>query len=327
MPLLYTKGEGMIMFQSVIIGTAIIFIIISIIIAARCYFSVKHTTAQLNRMLDQAIAGDFSVELMDESILSALEFKLARYLDDSMVSAQNAAIEKERIQMLVSDISHQTKTPIASLRLYGELLEEQTLSEECRGYVNIIHAQTRKLDFLISSLVKISRLEAGVLSLHPKNRAVMPLLKKAYEQFAPAAKAKGLTLRLIPFSSSGNTNEPYAFFDEKWTLEALGNLLDNAVKYTETGGITIKLIPYELFCRIEITDTGIGIAEEEQAQVFTRFYRSRLAADIQGIGVGLYLAREIISKEGGYIKLSSEPGKGSVFTVSLQVRTANLTKL
>lgn len=317
----------MIMFQSVIIGTAIIFIIISIIIAARCYFSVKHTTAQLNRMLDQAIAGDFSVELMDESILSALEFKLARYLDDSMVSAQNAAIEKERIQMLVSDISHQTKTPIASLRLYGELLEEQTLSEECRGYVNIIHAQTRKLDFLISSLVKISRLEAGVLSLHPKNRAVMPLLKKAYEQFAPAAKAKGLTLRLIPFSSSGNTNEPYAFFDEKWTLEALGNLLDNAVKYTETGGITIKLIPYELFCRIEITDTGIGIAEEEQAQVFTRFYRSRLAADIQGIGVGLYLAREIISKEGGYIKLSSEPGKGSVFTVSLQVRTANLTKL
>ncbi len=313
------------MFQSVIIGIALLCVIISFIIAARSYFSVKHTMEQLERMLDRAIAGNFSVEQMDESILSALEFKLARYLDTSTVSAQNVAIEKERIQMLVSDISHQTKTPISSLRLYGELLEEQELPEEVRSYVNTINIQTKKLDFLISALVKMSRLETGVLSLHPKDMAVMPLLAKACAQYVPAAEAKGLTLRLLPFSSP-NTPEPHAFFDEKWTLEALGNLLDNAVKYTETGGITVRLIPYELFCRIEIADTGIGIDEEEQAQVFTRFYRSRQVADAQGIGVGLYLAREIIAKEGGYIKLISEPGKGSVFAVNLQIRTANLSK-
>ena len=177
----------------------------------------------------------------------------------------------------------------------------------------------------MQSLIKMSRLETGVLSLHPKDKAVMPLLAKACAQYVPAAEAKGLTLRLLPFSSP-NTPEPHAFFDEKWTLEALGNLLDNAVKYTETGGITVRLIPYELFCRIEIADTGIGIDEEEQAQVFTRFYRSRQVADAQGIGVGLYLAREIIAKEGGYIKLISEPGKGSVFAVNLQIRTANLSK-
>ncbi len=154
------------MFQPVIIDIALLCVIISVIIAARSYFSVKHTMAQLERMLDRAIAGDFSVEQMDESILSALEFKLARYLDTSTVSAKNVAIEKERIQMLVSDISHQTKTPISSLRLYGELLEEQELPEEVRSYVNTINIQTKKLDFLISALVKMSRLETGVLSLY-----------------------------------------------------------------------------------------------------------------------------------------------------------------
>ncbi len=322
------------MFQSVIIGTAVISIIISIAVAARCYFSTKHTIERMERMLDEAIQGNFVVERIDESTLSALEFKLARYLDASAISAGNTAAEKERLQRLLSDISHQTKTPIASLRLYSELLQEQLLPEESRSYVNIIAGQTQKLEFLISSLIKISRLETGVLSLHPRSGAVMPMLKKACEQFTPAAEAKGLTLCIEPFGiepfgiePSGTEfldTEPYAVFDEKWTLEALCNLLDNAVKYTETGGITIRLIPYELFCRIEIADTGIGIAEEEQAQVFSRFYRSPSVSDKEGVGIGLYLAREIISFENGYIRLSSAPGKGSVFTVCLPAASSDL---
>ncbi|MCI8358768.1 MAG: HAMP domain-containing histidine kinase [Lachnospiraceae bacterium] len=311
------------MYHSAITVTAIIFIIVSIVITVHGYFSVRHTLMQLDRMLDRAIAGDFSAEQIDESMFSALEFKLARYLDASAVSARNTALEKERLQILLSDISHQTRTPIANLRLYSELLQEQALDEESRGYVNAVSIQTQKLDFLISSLVKMSRLETGVLSLHPNDGPVMPLLTKALAEFAQAASAKGLFLRLIPPKSG---TEPHAFFDEKWTLEAICNLLDNAVKYTESGGITVKVIPFELFCRIEIEDTGIGIDEEEHAQVFSRFYRSRHVADAQGVGVGLYLAREIIAKEGGYIKLKSAPGKGSVFAVCLPVKAPNLTK-
>lgn len=316
--------KGFAMFQSIIIIIAIICIAAAVIVIIYSYLSTKHTIAHMNRMLDNAIKGNFSVDEIDESTLSALEFKLAHYLDASVISAGNVALEKEHIQMLLSDISHQTKTPIANLRLYGELLQEQPLDEESRGYVNAISVQTQKLDFLISSLVKISRLETGVLTMHPKDNAIMPMLTKAFEDFTPAASEKGLFLRLIPMESGP---EPHAFFDEKWTLEALGNLLDNAIKYTETGGITVKIIPLELFCRIEIADTGIGIAEEEQAQVFSRFYRSQKAADVQGIGVGLYLARETIAKEGGYIKLSSKPGKGSVFAVNLSVKTPNLSKV
>lgn len=312
------------MYQSIVIGIAIIFILFFVIITVHNYLSTKRTMEHMNHMLDSAIEGNFSVKEIDESMLSALEFKLARYLDASAVSAGNAVLEKEHIQMLLSDISHQTKTPITNLRLYSELLQEQDLDEDSCGYVNAISVQTKKLDFLISSLVKMSRLETGVLTLHPKENAVMPMLVKACGDFSSTAFEKGIFLRLIPMESG---MEPHAFFDEKWTLEALCNLLDNAVKYTETGGITIKVIPFELFCRIEIADTGIGIAEEEQAQIFSRFYRSQYAADIQGIGVGLYLAREIIAKEGGYIKLSSTPGKGSVFAVNLPVRMSNLSKV
>lgn len=311
------------MYEPVMIVIAAICILVSIISVIYSYLSAKRTMEHMDRMLDSAMEGNFSVREIDETMLSALEFKLARYLDASTVSAGNVALEKEHLQMLLSDISHQTKTPISNLRLYGELLQEQPLDEESRGYVEAVNVQAQKLDFLISSLVKMSRLETGVLALHPKDNAVLPMLRNACDESAPAAAAKGLFLRLIPPESGV---EPYAFFDEKWTLEALCNILDNAVKYTETGGITVTVIPFELFCRIEIADTGIGIDEEEQAQVFSRFYRSQHAADAQGIGVGLYLAREIAAKEGGYIKLSSAPGKGSVFSVNLPVRTPNLSK-
>ena len=110
-----------------------------------------------------------------------------------------------------------------------------------------------------------------------------------------------------------------AVFDLKWTTEALGNVVDNAVKYTHPGGtVRITVTMYELFCRIDVADTGIGIAEEEQARIFSRFYRSPQVAQQDGVGIGLHLARQILSDQGGYIKVSSAPGKGSVFSLFLQ---------
>ena len=109
-----------------------------------------------------------------------------------------------------------------------------------------------------------------------------------------------------------------ALYDLRWTAEALGNLLDNAVKYTPPGGcIQVSATQYELFCRIDVRDNGIGIAEEEQAQIFGRFYRGRQVREQEGLGIGLYLAREIAQKQGGYLKLSSRPGQGSTFSLYL----------
>lgn len=293
----------------------------AIIVNLLSHIRTRRTMNRLNRMLEQAISGDFHPEEIDESILSAVEFKLARYLSDMELSSKNVASEKDRIKTLISDISHQTKTPISNIMLYSELLQEQDLDDTSSGYARALNAQANKLNFLIISLIKLSRLETGILTLHPKTEALAPLLEEAYSQLAPKAVDKGLYFNIVLPDKDVHNTDIRAVFDAKWTLEALCNIIDNAIKYTDKGGVTINAITYEIFCRIEITDTGCGIAEDEQAQIFSRFYRSAQTADKEGIGIGLYLAREIIGKEGGYIKLSSTPGKGSVFSIFLPLET------
>lgn len=274
------------------------------------YRRTQKTMNTIEQMLDLAMEGTYSETKFDESRLSALETKFAHYLSSSAISAQNVTIEKDKIKTLISDISHQTKTPIANLLLYSELMAEEELSEDMRSNLNAIRQQTEKLRFLIDSLVKLSRLENGILTLSPQLESVWPMLDEIQGEYASKARGKGIKLQV-------SATEARAHFDRKWTAEALGNLVDNAIKYTSSGGVTISATEYELFTRIDVTDTGIGIEESEQAKVFSRFYRSESVKEKEGVGIGLYLAREIISSEGGYIKLTSEPGKGSTFSVFL----------
>ena len=270
----------------------------------------RKTMERIEKMLDSALTGSFSESGFDESKLSALETKFAHYLSAAETSSRNVAQEKDRIKSLIADISHQTKTPIANLMLYSELLMEEDLPPLARANVDALYHQSEKLRFLIDSLVKLSRLENGILSLSPQPTALQPLLRGVAEQYAAKAAEKGLSLQLQDTDAS-------AIFDMKWTAEALANMVDNAIKYTEHGTITISAGSYELFARIDISDTGPGIPESERSKIFTRFYRSKKAGEQEGVGIGLYLARQIISCEGGYIKVSSIPGKGSTFSVFL----------
>ena len=266
---------------------------------------------RLDDMLEKAITQGFTEEDYDESLLSAVETKLARYLASSTVSARNLQAEKDKIKTLIADISHQTKTPLANVLLYAQLLSEQPLSEESRACVTALEGQAEKLQSLIEALVKTSRLESGVLALHPQPASLAPMLEEAVAQFAPKAAEKKITLTLA--SSEGD-----GVFDSKWTAEAVCNLLDNAVKYTPADGtVTVQTHCYELFCRIDVSDTGPGIPEEEQAKVFQRFYRSPANHQAQGVGIGLYLARQIAEGQGGYIKVFSKPGKGAKFSLYL----------
>ena len=271
---------------------------------------VRKTMETIEKMLDTAMTGSFSESGFDESKLSALETKFAHYLSAAETSSRNVAQEKDRIKSLIADISHQTKTPIANLLLYSELLMEEDLPASARANVDALYHQAEKLRFLIDSLVKLSRLENGILSLSPQPAALQPLLRGVAEQYAAKAAEKGLSLQLQDTDAS-------AIFDMKWTAEALANMVDNAIKYTEHGTITISAGSYELFARIDISDTGPGIPESERSKIFTRFYRSKKAGEQEGVGIGLYLARQILSGEGGYIKVSSIPGKGSTFSVFL----------
>lgn len=278
------------------------------------WLDARRTVRRLDRMLSTAIDGGFGEESFDESAPSALESRMARFLNGSARSLRGVQRQRESIQRLLSDISHQTKTPLANLRLYSSLLMEEELTPQQREQAQVILQQSEKLSFLIETLVKLSRLETDVLVVTPKLQPLSPLLERAVSQVKAAAGQKGIALQLHLQQQA----EMKALYDLRWTAEALGNLLDNAVKYTPPGGcIQVSATQYELFCRIDVHDNGIGIAEEEQAQIFGRFYRGRQVREQEGLGIGLYLAREIAQKQGGYLKLSSRPGQGSTFSLYL----------
>lgn len=273
--------------------------------------SVRRTLNGMDRLLDRAIRGEAVEGRFDESVSSHLEAKLAQYLMACAISAQNVAQEREKLKTLVADISHQTKTPIANVLLYAQLLQEQELTKEGKVCADALEQQARKLQSLLDSLVKISRLETGVLAMHPEPGPLGPMLGEATAQFAPRAAERNVELRLLP-------SDAQAVFDRKWTAEAVCNLLDNAIKYTPSGGrVTVETAEFEFFSRISVTDTGPGLEEAEQPRIFQRFYRSPSVSQTEGVGIGLYLTRQIATQQNGYIKVDSRPGQGAKFSLYL----------
>lgn len=267
---------------------------------------------RMNDMLDHAIAGERIESSFDESKMSAIETKLAKYLAMNQLGKTRLQEEKERINELISDISHQTKTPISNLLLYAELLGEEEFEGKERELVNLIHTQAEKLSFLISDMVKASRLESGIIQTIAEEHEIQELIDRAVRQAESKAEGKGIEIN-APRTACR------AIFDLKWTSEAVFNILDNAVKYTPIGGkIEISITEYQLFVRIDIKDNGVGIPESEISKVFGRFYKGMDAQKEEGVGLGLYLAREIITGQGGYIKVNSKVKEGSLFSVFLR---------
>lgn len=274
-------------------------------------YNTRKILDRIQYMLDEAIRGDYKEKEFSEARLSKLESKLADYLQSSSLSAANVRKDRDKIKTLISDISHQTKTPITNLLLHSELLKESELNEEQRESLDAIENEAEKLRFLVDALVKLSRLENGIMVLDPKPDDLSRLVKEIGSALRPKAEGKGLYLHVSDAKES-------ASFDYKWTLEAVSNIVDNAVKYTEKGGIEISFKPTEMFACISVKDTGIGIMEADIPKIFSRFGRLQSSREKEGVGIGLYLAREIITKEGGYIKVKSRPGEGTEFLIYLK---------
>lgn len=276
----------------------------------------SRTLDRLDRMLDDAINGEFTEASYDESKLSRLESKWKQYLSTSCLVKENLEKEKAGVKSLVSDISHQTKTPMTNIKMYAQLLEENLEKgslESNQKLIQEIIRQTERLDFLIQSLTKLSRLETNVMEVKPVQQSILPLIEDVVRGMQSKAEQKGIC---IFYEKS---DERRAFFDLKWTKEALVNILDNAVKYSPAGSdVTIGSAEYELYTDIWVKDQGIGIAEEEIPKIFGRFYRSEEVQQEDGVGIGLFLVREIVSKQDGYIKVESKPGEGATFHMFLR---------
>lgn len=266
-------------------------------------------------LLDGMMSGDLLSPsgMEEEHLFYKIHHRLVRLYE--MTEEHRRCILKERtdLQELISDISHQVKTPIANLKMINATLLEQSVTEERRiCFLTAAEGQLDKLDFLMQAMIMTSRLETGVITLAPKDQAVYETLAAALGGILLQAEQKDISVEV------DCEEHLRASHDRKWTVEALFNILDNAVKYTPGGGrIHVSVENWDLYLRLDISDTGRGIPESHQAAIFKRFYREEEVHDTDGIGIGLYLARKIISLQGGYIKVSSEPGQGSVFSVFL----------
>lgn len=295
----------------IIIGVLAVILAVCILIYGRR--KNKELLIRLEDMLEKARNGSFGGGRIDETMLSSIENSMARFLEDSCLAGENLREQKERIQTLISDISHQTATPISNILIYSQLLEELCQGQEEREYVAVVGRQAEKLKFLLDSLVKVSRLENGIIQTNPVLGSVGSLVEEVRAMGESKAAKKEISIE-----TKGEDLPVTAYFDYRWTVEALYNLVDNAIKYTDSGGkIQIEVIPYTIFCRINVTDDGRGICEEDQAKIFQRFYRSKDVLEQEGVGLGLYLTREILKGEGGYLKVSSKEGQGSTFSVFL----------
>ena len=288
----------------------VIFVLSGVFWYSFFYQKEKKLFNRLQRMLDCAIDGELERTEISEEKYSALENSMKQHLDSSFLARKNQQEEKEVIQKLISDIAHQTLTPISNLKIYGEILSET--NHENQEEIATILEQTEKLDFLIQSLVKLSRMESGIIAVHPEDTTIAQMFASV-QQFNVKVREKNITLSLCD-------TDLHVLCDPKWTVEALGNIVDNAIKYTARGGnVQVKAEQNSFFVKIDIIDDGIGIEKEEIPKIFGRFYRSLSVADQPGVGIGLFLAREIIQAQKGYIKVTSKRGKGSTFSVFLPI--------
>lgn len=269
----------------------------------------------LNTCIDDMINGKENVQfdLESETLTGKFNYKLKRLYEIMKRSREQIQKEKLTIQEMISDISHQVKTPVANLKMYNTtMLERQLPPKKEQEFNKLMETQINKLDFLMQTMVKMSRLESGVIVLSVSSAPIYDTIGLALAGIVLPAEKKNIDVAI--------DCNPALFVphDMKWTAEALFNILDNAVKYTPTGGkIFVKVKRWEMATRIDITDTGKGIPEQHLAQIFKRFYREEDVHNVEGVGIGLYLCREIIAKQNGYIQVASEVGKGSTFSVFL----------
>lgn len=282
--------------------------------SARLKRDIYSYTQKLEAAIDRMLRGEELEAVLCEKddLWGKISESLVRL--SHLYTHKNMEISEEKAQLkeLISDISHQTKTPMANIKLYSEMIADEKDPAKIREYLEKLNGQTDKLDFLLQSMVKMSRLETETIKIQKQPALLAGTLAMAVSNVVIKAEKKNIRID-VQYDERLVLNH-----DKKWTAEALFNVLDNAVKYTDCGGnIHIAVCRQELFTRISVQDTGKGIAPERQASVFTRFYREPEVHDSEGIGIGLYLAREIITLQNGYMEVRSEPGRGSTFFIYL----------
>lgn len=268
--------------------------------------------AQLSQYLKRISAGDYTLDVRDndEGELSILKSEI--YKVTVMLSEQANILKKDKLFLAdsISDISHQLKTPITSMFVMNDLLQDENLPQDKRiEFTKNISSQLERLQWLVSSLLKLSKIDAGTIEFKKENVNVRKLIDRAVEHLLIPMELKNQTLEV-----TGNENDSF-IGDMNWSSEAITNIVKNCIEHTPDGGkISISHSETSIYTMIEIWDNGAGIHKEDLPYIFNRFYKGKNAHN-DSIGIGLAMAKSIIEKQNGVIEVSSKLGQGTKFTI------------
>lgn len=263
------------------------------------YIILRSEMRELSDYIDKALDGNLEITEFDEKELSKIKSKLIKFLYASQVKEGKINTEKNKTKDLIANISHQTKTPITNLSLYISLLEDDPKDE----YIEIIKYELNKLEFLIQNLVKSSRLESDIISLQKKQANLKDLVEDVLREFKVILNEKDISINL-------KDQDCIFDLDERWLKEAIHNLVDNAIKYSPKGS-TINISVYKSYLNynLDIENECQDLSEETLPKIFERFYRGKNSVSKDGLGLGLFIGREIIEKHGGNIRASLKENK------------------
>ena len=274
-------------------------------------------TEQIMDCLEAMIAGEKDIVFQEnqETLMGKIQMRMRRLYEIIEMKSEENLRQRKQLESMISDISHQVKTPIAGIRMYHNLLERKGISEEKReDFLKASEHQVDKPEFFMQSMIQMSRMETGLVKVQPKNNSVYELLAQAVCDAALLAEKKEMEIQV---SCEENLT---AYFDKRWTGEAVFNVLDNGIKYTKKGGkIWISAEKTDFFVRIKIRDNGRGIPQNRLPDIFKRFYREPESAEVEGVGIGLYLAREIVMMQKGFMEAHSRVGEGTTICIHLPI--------
>ena len=292
----------------------ILYAILTIVLVLRNEVSVRRSRKELVTRLNALFDGE-EPDMTAESEDSALSRKVTLAHKSAEVREARLRDGYEHLSTLVSDIAHQSKTPLTSVKMYADMIDGPEGAA--------IRSQTERLSFLFDALVKLSRCECGLIdgNLCPRENSVEELVCQAVSDALASVEEKEISFRANIEAGLS------AVFDLRWTVEALFNLCDNAMKYSPAGSeITVSARDFVTSVRIDVADRGPGIPENEKGEIWKRFYRSQNNTQTPGVGIGLTLTRAIVTAQGGQVLCGDNPGGGTVFSVFLP-KSPNVIKM